>query len=151
MDILPFVSCLCVFLLFSFFCIFFFCLLLLVKLLLLFLLGVLHAHAHEEMLECHHGMREEHAALRGIHDVQEFLGRCCSEAGAVTTVADWLCDAVGTAVHLRHNRCQKCRAFWAERSLFGIVVLVAVKPKGFFNIFLLIGNVVFDFRRLAFW
>ena len=150
MDILPFVSCLCVFLLFSFFCIFFFCLLFLVKLLLLFLLGVLHTHAHEEMLECHHGMREEHAALRGTHDFQKFLGRCCSKARTVATVANRLCDTVGATVHLRHDRCQKRRAFRAERPFFGIVVLVAVKPKGFFDIFLLIGNVVFDFCRLAF-
>ena len=72
--------------------------------------------AGEFVFKGHHGVAQEHALLRGAHDVQEVSGLMRAEAlnRTVAAVADRFCDAVRTAVHPRHDRGQKSRAFRAE-------------------------------------
>lgn len=117
----------------------------------LLVFGIIHAHAGQLVLDCHHGMGQEHALLGAVHDGHEFLRLFCTEAGsgAVATVTDGFRDAVGTAVHLGHNRCQQGRAFWAEFVAFRIMMTMAIYAEGLFDVFLFLGNIVFDFYRLT--
>ena len=120
-----------------------------VHFLLLLVLGVVHAHAGQLVLEGHDGMAQEHAGAGGVHDLQEVMGLFGAEAGTVAAVTDGLGDAVGAAVHLGHDRGQKGRALGAQLVVGGVVVLVAINAEGLADVGFLLRDVVLYFGGLA--
>lgn len=129
---------------------FFFCLDLAVELFLLLVLRILDAHAHELVFECHDGVAQEHARRHAVHEGKEILGLLRTEAWAVTAVADRLRDAVRTAIHLRHDGCEECRALRAELVAGRAVMLVAVHAERLSDVRFFLRNVVLDLYRLSF-
>ena len=125
------------------------CLYLVADLLLLLVLRVVNAHTRQLVLDCHDRVSQEHAALRAVHDGEEVLRRLCPEAWAVAAIADRLRDAIGTAIDLRKDGCEKRRAGGAELAALRTVVLIAVYAEGFADVLLLLRNVVLEFGRLA--
>jgi len=101
------------------------------------------------VLDRHDRVAQEHAALRALHDGEEVLCRLCTEARAVTAVADRLRNAVGAAVDLREDGREERRAGRAELAALRAVVLAAVYAEGLADVLLLLRNVVLEFGRFA--
>ena len=101
------------------------------------------------MLDRHDRVAQEHAALRRVHDREEFLRCLRAEARAVAAVADRLCDAVGTAIHFRKDGCKEGGAGGAQLSFLWAVVLLAVDTEGLADVLLFLRNVVLEFGRFA--
>ena len=120
-----------------------------VHFLLLLVLGVVHAHAGQLVLESHDGMAQEHAGAGGVHDLQEVMGLLGAKAGPVAAVADGLGDAIGAAVHLGHDRGEKGCALGAELVAFCVVMLVAINAEGLADIGLFLRDVVLYLGGLA--
>ena len=118
-------------------------------LLVLLILRIVDAHACQLVLDCHDRVAQEHAALRTPHDGEELLRRLCTEARAVTAVADRLRNAVGAAVDLREDGREERRAGRAELAALRAVVLAAVYAEGLADVLLLLRNVVLEFGRFA--
>ena len=130
-------------------CRLFLCLRPVTDLLFLLVLGVVNAHARQLVLDRHDRVAQEHTALRAVHDRKEVLRRLCTEARALAAIADRLGDAVGTAVDLRKDGGEECRAGGAELAFFWTVVLFAVYAEGLTDVLLFLRNVVLQFGWLA--
>ena len=101
------------------------------------------------MLDRHDRVAQEHAALRLIHDGEEFLRCLRTKAGAVAAVTDRLGDAVGAAVDLCEDGGEERRAGGAKLAVLRIMVLPAVDPKGLADVFLFLRDVVLQFGWFA--
>ena len=119
--------------------------------LFLLMLGVVKAHAGHFMLDGHDGMAQQHAGLAGGHDLPELFVLGIAEAGHLAAVADGLGDAVGAAVHFRHDRCQQGRTFRTEPVAGGFMMAVAVNAKGLADVRFFLWDVILYFRLLSFW
>lgn len=84
--------------------------------------------------------------------MQEFLCLLGTKAlyGAVTAIADWFRNAVGAAVHFRHDRCQKGLALRAELIAGRLVMAVAVDAESLSDGGLFFRHVVLYFYRFPF-
>ena len=125
------------------------CLYLVTDLFLLLVLRIVDAHARQLMLDRHDRVAQEHAALRAVHDREEFLCRLRAEARTLAAVADWLRDAVGAAVDLRKDGGEQCRAGGAELAALWAVVLAAIDTEGLADVLFLLRDVVLEFGRFA--
>ena len=125
------------------------CLYLVADLLFLLVFGVVNPHACQLVLDRHDRVAQEHAALRAVHDGEEFLCRLCAEARTVAAVADRLRDAIGAAVDLRKDGGEQCRAGGAELAALWAVVLAAIDTEGLADVLFLLRDVVLQFGGLA--
>ena len=101
------------------------------------------------MLDRHDRVAQKHTALRAVHDGKELLRCLRAETRALTAIADRLGDAVGTAVDLRKDGGEECRAGGAEFAFLWAVVLFAVYAEGLTDVLLFLRNVVLQFGWLA--
>ena len=103
------------------------------------------------MLDGQNRMAQQHAGLAGGHDLAELLVGRIAKAGHFAAVADRLRDAVRTAVHFRHDRCQQSCAFRTEFVAGRVMMAVAVYAEGFADRGLFLRNIILYFRLLSFW
>ena len=95
-------------------------------------------------------MAQQHTGLAGGHDLAELLVGRIAKAGHFAAVADRLRDAVRTAVHFRHDRCQQSCAFRTEFVAGRVMMAVAVYAEGFADRGLFLRNIILYFRLLSF-
>ena len=112
--------------------------------------GIIDAHAHEFVFECHERMRQEHAETAGLHDGQKFFGLLLAEADAVTAIADGLCNAVGAARYLGHDGHQERLAFGAELIARCIVVFMTIDGEALLDVRFFLRDIVFNLYWLFF-
>ena len=110
---------------------------------------VVHAHAGDLVPDRHDGVAQEHAALGAVHNGEEFLRRLRAETRTVAAVADRLCDAVGTTIHLCKDGGEERGAARAELPVPAAVMIFAVDAEGLADVLLLLRDVVFKFWRFA--
>nr|DAF62716.1 MAG TPA: hypothetical protein [Myoviridae sp. ctMnh10] len=118
--------------------------------LFLLMFGIIDAHAHEFVFECHERMRQEHAETAGLHDGQKFFGLLFAEADAVTAIADGLCNAVGAARYLGHDGHQERLAFGAELIARCIVVFMTIDGEALLDVRFFLRDIVFNLYWLFF-
>ena len=118
--------------------------------LFLLMFGIIDAHAHEFVFECHERMRQEHAETAGLHDGQKFFGLLFAEADAVTAIADGLCNAVGATRYLGHDGHQERLAFGAELIARCIVVFMTIDGEAFLDVRFFLRDIVFNLYWLFF-
>ena len=133
----------------AFFCSLFLSLYTIAGLFLLLLLRIVDAHACDLVLNCHDGVAQEHAALRALHDREEFLRCFRAETRTVAAVTDGLRDSIGAAIHLRKDGCEECRTGGAQFPFFRTVVFLAVNAEGLADVFFFLRDVVLEFGWLA--
>ena len=112
--------------------------------------GIIDAHAHEFVFECHERMRQEHAETAGLHDGQKFFGLLFAETDAVTAIADGLCNAVGAARYLGHDGHQERLAFGAELIARCIVVFMTIDGEALLDVRFFLRDIVFNLYWLFF-
>jgi len=118
--------------------------------LFLLMFGIIDAHAHEFVFECHERMRQEHAETAGLHDGQKFFGLLFAKADAVTAIADGLCNAVGAARYLGHDGHQERLAFGAELIARCIVVFMTIDGEALLDVRFFLRDIVFNLYWLFF-
>lgn len=116
----------------------------------LFVLCVVNAHTCKLVFDCHDWMLEQHAFLGAAHDLAEFACLAGTETGDFAAVTDWLCDAIGTAVHFGHDGSQQCSTFWTELVIWCMMIAMAVNSEGFFDISFFFWYIIFYLHWLFF-
>ena len=115
----------------------------------LFVLCVVDAHAGELVLHGLHRVAQQHALLRGAHDMSEVTRSCGAEARPVAAVTYRLRDTVWAAVDMRHGRRKECCALRAKLSGRAMMCMT-VHLKGLADVLLLFRYVIWNRSRLLF-